>query len=826
MLTLSGVSAGQPWAGVLSPARAINWTVAGAGTIPNRTTICADPTSSLFLPDAPMSITSISDSYNTSTMTHTITVNVSGSLTAHATVGEYIEIAGVTANAGGSYSPSTGYNGGWQITAVGSGTLQYQYGQWAATQFVSGGAVGTATATRAAANAAAINAAISGCTSGQVVKIDAGTWHSAGLLIGVSGITLRGSGADQTILIFDDKNGCGGVFGDVCLSNGDGEYSQGPGGTANWTGTTEGGAGVYPQGATHLTISGASGSTLQVGMTMYIDQLEDTSDTGNVYVAQISSGAGQTCVSCNNPGRTNRGQTQLVLVTGISGSTVTVTPGIYMPNWRASQSPGAWWGTYLPTTEDGVENMTLDSSNVVSGGGIVSFYNCLYCWEKGTRSLSAKDSHVKFWYGSMFDTVRDSYFYGSQGHGSSTQSYGVDGYTGSNNLVENNIFQHISADIVMEDEQGSVFGYNYSIDPINIAEPSWILPTNVMHAPGNDYNLAEGNDNVLMQQDDIHGPSDFITYFRNRLSGWNPGILFQSIPIYDMAWSRYTNAVGNVLGQAGFHNNYVSVPNDGLANMLCYHSIFVLGKGGNCVDNAVGSGPQSDSLVPSTIVRWGNYDTVNAAVLECTGTHAPTANCLSDERGDGAPVYPGLANPSTSFPASFYSANYSAFWSTSFGTPPYPPIGPDVSDGNMPNYSGHANYIPSALVFQNLSTDPTYSASTKVTGATCSNSSGTPTVTLTIGSQAAVVDPGAVIIVTGMNPSGYNTPAPAAGTPRTQIISSDGTANITYAVASCPGAFVSGGSAVAPAVFSFNANVYSGGGGAPPAPTGLAASVH
>src|SRR2546427_1255423 len=46
LLCLPAYSYGQLWSGVLDPLRAIDWTQAGAGTIPNRTTICSTLTSS------------------------------------------------------------------------------------------------------------------------------------------------------------------------------------------------------------------------------------------------------------------------------------------------------------------------------------------------------------------------------------------------------------------------------------------------------------------------------------------------------------------------------------------------------------------------------------------------------------------------------------------------------------------------------------------------------------------------------------------------------------------------------------------------------------
>jgi hypothetical protein len=145
-------------------------------------------------------------------------------------------------------------------------------------------------------------------------------------------------------------------------------------------------------------------------------------------------------------------------------------------------------------------------------------------------------------------------------------------------------------------------------------------------------------------------------------------------------------------------------------------------------------------------------------------------------------------------------------------------MGPDVTGGNIPNYGGHAFYNPAAIAFQNLSVDANYSVTSSVSGASCTTVSGVPTATLTIGSQAASLDLATVIVVSGMSPSGYNTPTNHL----TQISATTGT-TVSYAVSSCPGAYVSGGSAIAPTVFSFNANnSYSGiAAGAPAPPTNL-----
>jgi hypothetical protein len=632
------------------------------------------------------------------------------------------------------------------------------------------------------ATAAQINAAIAKCRNGQVVFLNAGTYHlSTGLIFNNrSNVTLRGAGADQTNLVFSGQNSCGGVYAEVCIYNGYSEYSGGPGITANWT------AG-YAQGATQITLDNTT--RLQVGSLIILDQLEDTTDTGNVFVGQQT----WSCINCNNPGRPNRAQTQTVKVTAIKGKTMTITPGLYMPNWRSSEAPGAWWAPVLPVTGDGIENLSIDSSAIANGGGIISFYNATGCWVKGVRTLMAKDSHVKFWYGSAFNTVRDSYFYGSQGHGStSSQSYGVDGYTGSANLVENNIFQHIATPMQMEDHQGSVLGYNYAFDDFNAPAIGWLLGTASTHGPGNNYLLWEGNQHVEAVLDDFHGPADFITFFRNRTSGWQSAVTNQSATLINQAWSRYTNAIGNVLGTSGYHTNYTSMQGDGSNGRVCNHSIYALGWGGNCdtwppyPSCDMRGCPQSDALVATTLMRWGNYDTVNNAV-----------RWVSSEVPIGLSLY-GNPVPSThTLPPSFYLSSKPAW----FGNAPFPLNGPDVTGGNIPNVGGYSNNNPAANCFSNSPVDTRYATSSSVSNASWSGG----IATATIGSTATDVNPAATITVVGMNPAGYNCQ-------HCTVISTT-SASVSYSLANNPGSSGFGGTAYWPDVASFNADAcYAGNG--------------
>jgi hypothetical protein len=243
------------------------------------------------------------------------------------------------------------------------------------------------------ANATAINQAISNCAgSNQVVSITAGTWYIGGsglLFQGTSNLTLRGAGPDQTFLVFTAGNWChSGMGGDICIVNSSNpDWDGSPANTANWT------AGLA-QGSTSVTLS--SNSNLQVGMNLILDQADDSSDTGNVYVCQTQNVCSQQPGSQN--GRPGRGQAQIVTVTSISGTgpyVVGITPGVYMPNFRPGQSPGAWWDNSPPITGVGIENISLDHSASTMAAGTF-LYNAYGCWLKNVRDVQSDHKHVWF----------------------------------------------------------------------------------------------------------------------------------------------------------------------------------------------------------------------------------------------------------------------------------------------------------------------------------------------------------------------------------------------------------------------------------------------
>ncbi|HEY1764976.1 MAG TPA: hypothetical protein VGF85_08625, partial [Opitutaceae bacterium] len=310
-----------------------------------------------------------------------------------------------------------------------------------------------------------INSAIASCPSGQVVFLSAGTYplNSSIDFANHSGVTLRGAGADQTFLIFtqdDNRKGKGSdaTDADIRIKNFDASLphyedhsAKAPNNSAEWT---DG----YAQGATEITLS-STANVIPGKSIICLDQLDDSdTDTGMIWVSQKENISG--IMGPGGAGRKGRAQMQMVLATAVHGKSVTISPGLYMPNWRPSQKPGAWWANSV-VSGVGIEDLSIDHLNSRSKSGIL-LYNATRCWVKGIRDLNSNRNHVWFHLANHC-VVRDSYFYGTQNKW--FLSYGVETYMGADNLVENNIFQHVVSPLIVNGSgPGTVFGYNYTVD--------------------------------------------------------------------------------------------------------------------------------------------------------------------------------------------------------------------------------------------------------------------------------------------------------------------------------------------------------------------------
>jgi hypothetical protein len=519
---------------------------------------------------------------------------------------------------------------------------------------------GTCATLNAGATATDINNAIAACHDG-VVFLNAGTYTLSGGLTfrGASNVTLRGAGPEQTILKFTASDPCGGLQADVCVI-GSPVWSGGvpAANIRNWT------AG-YAKGTTAITLDSAAG--FAVGTVLVLDQLNDTVDGGGVIV---SDAKGQFSLEGGAPGRPSRAQQQFVQATAITGNQVTISPGLHMPNWRASQQPQAWWWGDTAFMI-GIENLAVDHTASPGTSGI-GFHNAYNCWLKNVKSLNARRNHVWLNQAARIE-VRDSYFYGTQS--AASMSYGVESFTSSDDVVANNVFQHVTSPIMLGPNSGSVFAYNYMID-MTYFVPTWMMGGIIGgHDAGTGMNLFEGNVANQFAMDLYHGTGNFATLFRNYLTGTEAGKTQwgNTTPVNIWAFNRFINVVGNVLGTPDYHRIYEDSPSPLATRGWPERSIFVLGFSGSGEYQALANDP----LVMSTMLRWGNFDYATNQI-----------HWNPDEIPSGQPV-PAAG----SMPASLWLSAPPDWW----GSVPWPAIGPDVSGGG--DRAGHANRIPAQICY-------------------------------------------------------------------------------------------------------------------------------
>jgi hypothetical protein len=537
----------------------------------------------------------------------------------------------------------------------------------------------------------------------------------------------------------------------------------------NWT------AG-YTKGATQITLDSVSG--VSVGMVLILDQIDDTSDTGGIIVNGQSVSAFS--IEGAAPGRPNRTQTQYVKVTAISGNQVTISPGLYMTNWRSAKSPQAWfWGSTSQTAvANGIEDLTLDHSASTADETGLMIWNAYGCWVKNVKSVSPNRNHI-WLYQSAHSEVRDSYFFGTKN--AASQSYGVESFMTSDNLVMNNIFQHVTTPIMTGPASGNVTAYNYTLDMYYSVVLNWMMAgTKGSHDTGTGMNLFEGNESNSFGMDLYHGPGALPTAFRNYFSGRDGSRTSNTEVVYIWAYNRFVNFVGNVLGTPGYHTVYEDSRGPQGQTGNPNQSIFLLGYSG--VDESLETGIAYDLMTVTSLLRWGNFD---------YATNTTRWNASEIPSDNAVPANHTL-------PASLFLTTKPSWW----GTMPWPAIGPDVTGGF--DQAGHVYKNPAhlcydistknadgSLIFDPAqcygntpadTTPPTVSITAPSSGATVT---GTVTVTATASDNVAVagvqfrldgVDLGAEVTSAPYSRS-WNTTSSANGSHSLSAIARDSSGN-------------------------------------------------
>jgi hypothetical protein len=555
----------------------------------------------------------------------------------------------------------------------------------------------------------AISKQIQACAPDQFVLLGPGSFQlSTSIDFGRTGhVVLRGSGANSTFLVFSGSSAVNCNLGTktligICSKDQTDFWSSPP--VFMWTGG-------LAQGSTQLTLSGTAG--IVPGTMLFLSQDDDgytgypatgaSTDNGAYFVCADAYATSPTPTGCayNGPDGTlpspftHRWQYEAVVATAVTGNTVTITPPVKHANWRAGQSPTAM--LIQPVASSGVEDLSIDEGDDPNLGYAIDIWACNGCWVSGVTVKNFSNWGIgEQW--SVHGQFQDNYIF--NGAGTGTDSYGIRLQFTGDNLVVNNIFHHIRSSLVFDDpDDGTVVAYNYSVN-------QWVGSDAMFqafwpHAAGDDFELFEGNVSDGIVMDGSHGGHLDETLFRNFNTGWescangNCGTsTSKDFGVTPLPWPygmRYGNVVANVSGTPGVHTVYQGTGFGGCASNQC--AIYALGE-----VNAAATPPiPSDPLVASTMLRWGNWDSVTSATHFCGGPSDTgwTSTCAStSEVPIAAPAYPNavptVGDTGTgqgALPASLVYATKPAW----FGSVPWPPIGPDVTGGNVGQCTGAHN---------------------------------------------------------------------------------------------------------------------------------------
>jgi O-glycosyl hydrolase len=555
--------------------------------------------------------------------------------------------------------------------------------------------------------AATINTALTNCESahpsGGVVVLQSGTFNlSGGINMPAGGhIALRGAGASSTDLVFSSNSGAGcNAF--ICQQGNGNVYRGQPNSQETVHNVTAG----LSQGSTTLTLDSVSGITANVSV-LLLNQCDTgitgagcipgtpTDNSGYFDCAMAWTSAGVGCsVSTEGPNGPSWRQTgtagqawqmEEFLVTGIAGNVVTISRPLHYPNWSTGQSPQVI--VINMTQQVGVENLKIDASADSGSVGApgpsgVSLYLCYQCWVRGIATVNAGTYGIKVNL-NVNSVVQHNYTYGNPV--SYGDNHGVRIDDGSMNVVQNNICQKVSSCLFSDGpEDALVAAYNFSAGLTSGSASTGNSLNSFYQAHAFDgWHLFEGNFGSRYLEDLDHGGHVSDTLFRNMFTGYDnwsngghgsatqPGLLIDAVQTgFD---SRYDHILAGVYGTPGVSTTGYLAANG--TTLFANGYIFILGAASTT------SGPGGDTLSRpgSTTMAYCNWDVFNGATRFNSG-EVPTSAPASPTGVNLTNPVPTACTASVNPPPSFYYPAKPNWWTTSV---PYPPIGYDVTGGNL-----------------------------------------------------------------------------------------------------------------------------------------------
>lgn len=556
---------------------------------------------------------------------------------------------------------------------------------------------------------ATIESAVGGATDNTRVWMPAGVVTTGGPTLSNSKTVLKGQGASATVLKINaqaDSTCHVGSFGqlfNVC-SGGANIGVDSPDNTATWT------AASYAAGQTTITLSART--NLRVGSPIWLDQLDDFD--GHIDTSEGYPGAGDVVMGEWNGGatfsRSGRSMDEGHIVTACGTSTdgalctsntITIDNGLFMPTWRAAQTPGAWWASDSSRVDFiGVEDFTIDSNGDTAAPLV--FINGTNVWARGVRLLVADATgqgarlippvnciHCEF---------RENYLSGPESS-QVINNYGFAPILMSQSRFENNIIAGSVNPIVTN---GSTFGNVFAYNVVEGQSISTEQANLIEHSIGG-MNLYEGNQFGNISFDNIAAVWYFDTVLRNHFDGTTRNTLPTAgeaqAGMNILSVHRFYNLLGNVLGSS----TYTVYERDCTSSCGSAYQNAVFGIGWEGTNGPAQAATDNDPRTKTTLFRWGNWDNV-------TSSDDNGANDSTGLRWVSGEVPSGITNfsnpvPSTqTVPTSLFRSSIPSY----FGARAWPPIGPGVSNSDITTRTGgHANEIPAKDCFDDTASDTT-----------------------------------------------------------------------------------------------------------------------
>jgi hypothetical protein len=505
---------------------------------------------------------------------------------------------------------------------------------------------------------AGIQAALDACPAGQVVMLSAGNFKVNNYLLIHSGITLRGAGAQNTILT--KTNGARSRISQKQPVD-PSTYTYDPQpiiivGPQRWPSpdnstsqnlTADGG-----KGATSVAIANASG--FAPGQFVLLDERSGASwqptpsgfgcsnsitptpcppyvwqgdrvawnmhwptqqyqdDNGNSNSSgPYDSTPGVLPAAMSWFSRTDRPISEIKEIASVTGNTITFTTPLHI-TYRTNHTAQLtrYTGSSAQIKNAGVENL----STLGGADGQIRFESAAYSWVKSVE--------VSQWIGegiavdnSFRIEIRDSYLQTGSWPEPGGAGYIISFAHGSSEiLVENNILWDACKQMVARSSgAGSVFAYNYADDSWDFDNPAWVeVGINASHMAGPHHILFEGNYSQNADSDYTHGNAIYLTFFRNWLSGQRKSFTdTANVRTVGLAYGSWWDSfVGNVLGRSGQMNGWN------------YEDPAMVHNSGNWADSDIwklGYDPERWNMVPdpqtlATVIRDGNYDYLTNSV--------------------------------------------------------------------------------------------------------------------------------------------------------------------------------------------------------------------